>query len=68
MDSHVEKELAELTEIAGRVMEEGRAPTEAERARFLDLKQRIEEQPTDWRERLADKIRRFAAAFEGMGI
>ena len=68
MDSKVEKELAELTAIAARVMEEGRAPTDEERARFLALQSRLETQPTDWRSRFQDQIRRFAAAFEGMGI
>lgn len=68
MDSHIEKELAQLTEIAARVMEEGRAPTDEERARFLELKSQLEKRPADWRSRLQDEIRRFAAALEGMGI
>ena len=68
MDAHVEKELLELTEIASRVMEEGRAPTEEERERFRTLKERLLGQPSTWRSRLADEIDRFAAAREGMGI
>jgi hypothetical protein len=68
MDAQFEKELRELTEIAARVMEEGRAPTEEERARFHTLKQHLAGQPTTWRTRLADEIDRFAAALEGMGI
>ena len=68
MDAHVEKELLELTEIASRVMEEGRAPTEEERERFRTLKERLLGQPSTWRSRLADEIDRFAAALEGMGI
>lgn len=68
MDAHFERELSELTEIAARVMEDGRAPTEEERQRFLTLKKRIEGQPTTWRTRLTDEIDRFAAALEGMGI
>ena len=68
MDSQFEKELTELTEIAARVMEEGRAPTEEERERFLTLRQHVAGQPSTWRTRLADEIDRFAAALEGMGI
>jgi len=68
MDSQFEKELKELTEIAARVMEEGRAPTEEERERFLTLRQHLEKQPSTWRTHLADEIDRFAAALEGMGI
>lgn len=68
MDAQLEKELLELTKIASRVMEEGRAPTEEERQRFLEVKSHLEKQPTGWRTRLADEIDRFAAALEGMGI
>lgn len=68
MDSQFEKELKELTDIAARVMEEGRAPTEEERERFHTLRQHLEKQPSTWRSRLADEIDRFAAALEGMGI
>ena len=68
MDSQFEKELKELTEIAARVMEEGRAPTEEERERFLTLRQHLAGQPSTWRTRLTDEIDRFAAALEGMGI
>ncbi|MHC5012112.1 MAG: hypothetical protein ACYTG6_14385 [Planctomycetota bacterium] len=68
MDPKVEQELRELTEIAARVMEEGRPPTEEERERFLRLKKHLDESPTDWRARLTDEIDRFAAALEGMGI
>jgi hypothetical protein len=68
MDPRTEKELQELTEIADRVMTEGRAPTPEERGRFLDLKLRLDRQPLDWRARLADEIDRFAAALQGMGI
>ncbi len=68
MDAHVEKELSALMEIAGKVMEEGRAPTAEERERFHRLRTALEEQPTTWRSRLTDEIDRFAAALEGMGI
>ena len=68
MDAHVEQELQELTEIASRVMEEGRAPTPEERERFLALKRSIAKQETTWRTRLADEIDRFASALQGMGI
>jgi hypothetical protein len=68
MDAKVERELRELSGIAARVMEEGRAPTEEERRRFLELRRSIEGRPADWRARLADEIDRFAAALEGMGI
>jgi hypothetical protein len=68
MDARIEDELRELTRIASRVMEEGRAPTEEERARFRELRAHLEEQPSTWRDRLRDEIDRFAAALEGMGI
>lgn len=68
MDARLEEELRELTRIAGAVMDEGRAPTEEERARFREFRAHLEKQPTTWRQRLADEIDRFAAALEGMGI
>ncbi len=68
MTASIEKELRELTELAAKVMEEGRAPTEEERKRFGELKAKLESQPADWRTRLADEIDRIAAALEGMGI
>jgi hypothetical protein len=68
MDAHVEKELSALMAIAGKVMEEGRAPTDEERERFRRLKAALEAQPSTWRARLADEIDRFAAALEGIGI
>ena len=68
MTASIEKELRELTELAAKVMEEGRAPTEEERKRFAELKTNLENQPSDWRTRLADEIDRIAAALEGMGI
>lgn len=68
MDAQIEKELRELTAIAARVMEEGRAPTDEERTRFQRLKKNLEGQQPSWRTRLADEIDRFAAALEGIGI
>lgn len=68
MTASIEKELRELTELAAKVMEEARAPTEEERKRFAELKAKLESQPADWRTRLADEIDRIAAALEGMGI
>ena len=68
MTASIEKELRELTELAARVMEEGRAPTAEERARFAELKAKLAAQPADWKTRLADEIDRIAAALEGMGI
>lgn len=68
MDARLEEEMRELNRIAARVMEEGRAPTPEERARFLELRRDLERQPTSWRHRLRDEIDRFAAALEGMGI
>ncbi len=68
MDPRLEQELRELTEIAARVIEAGRAPSAEERRRFLDLKQRLDDQPPTWRDRLRDEIDRFAATLEGIGI
>jgi hypothetical protein len=68
MDRKTETELRELTRIATRVMEEGRAPTEDERRRFRALRDHIDAQPADWKSRLALELDRFAAALEGMGI
>jgi hypothetical protein len=68
MDARLEDELHELTRIAVRVMEEDRPPTDEERARFRELRDHLEEQPSSWRSRLRDEIDRFAAALEGMGI
>jgi hypothetical protein len=68
MEAKVERELRELLEIAGRVMEEGRAPTAEERARFLAIRPHLEKGSPGWRARLSDEIDRLAAALEGMGI
>ena len=68
MSASIEKELRELTELAAKVIEEGRAATAEERVRFAELKAKLQRQPADWRTRLADEIDRIAAALEGMGI
>ena len=68
MEARLKQELQALTEIASKVMEEGRAPTEEERARFLELRASLEGQSQTWRTLLHDELDRFAAALEGMGI
>lgn len=68
MEAKLEQDLLEQLEIAEHIIREGRKPTEAERARFLELQSHMEGVSPDWRERLADAIDRLAAALEGMGI
>lgn len=68
MEAWMEKELDEMLELATTIMQEGRKPTEAERARFLELKKHIGKVAPDWKARLVDQIDRLAAMLEGMGI
>lgn len=64
MDTRVEKML----EIAAAILEEGRTPTDEERARFRALHEELEQQPEDWRVRFAGLVNRFAEALESIGI
>ncbi len=64
----MEDRVTRLLEIAHRILEEGRAPTEEERAQFRALESELAEQPTEWRERFADLVDRLAAALEGVGL
>ena len=57
-----------MLEIATRIIDEGRKPTDEERTKFATLKSHLETQPIEWRERLADQINRLAFALEGIGI
>lgn len=68
MDAALEKDLEQMLEIATRIIDQERKPTDAERERFNELRSHMERQPVEWRERLADQINRLAAALEGMGI
>ena len=68
MKRDLEKELTEALDIAARIAEAGRAPTDAEKKRFLEIRGHVTKQPSDWRSRLADEIDRLAAALEGIGI
>ncbi len=68
MEAQLERDLKEQVQIAARIIEEGREPTAAERARFLELKAHMERAAPAWRERLADTINHLASALEGMGI
>jgi hypothetical protein len=67
MDRH-EEELQELLDIAERLIEEGRSPTDEERRRFQELQAHVERRDESWRTRWRDEIDRLAAALEGMGI
>lgn len=64
----METRVDEMLEIAGRILAEGRKPTDAERARFMELRGEVESQPLEWRERFTDLVDRLAAALEGIGI
>ncbi len=64
----MERRLEELLDLAERILRERRAPTEAERARFLALKDEVQRATAPWRERFADLVDRFAAALEGIGL
>lgn len=68
MEARIEKDLQDMLEIAGRIIEDGRKPTEEERRRFLTLKTEVEEQDANLQGRWADMIDRLAAALESMGI
>jgi len=68
MEAKLEQDLKELLDIAERLVEENRAPTDEERERFTTLDEHIRGAHPDWRERLADQINRLAAALEGIGI
>jgi hypothetical protein len=65
---NLEKELREALDIAARIAESGRAPTDAERKRFLEIRGHLQKQDAGWQARLADEIDRLASALEGMGI
>lgn len=64
----MERRIEELLEIAHRIVEEGRSPTDDERRRFRKLEAEIETQPVEWRERFGGLIDRLASALEGLGI
>jgi hypothetical protein len=64
----MEERLREMLRIAHEILDEGRAPTEVERARFKALETELAEEPADLAERFGDLVDRFAAALEGMGI
>ena len=64
----MERRVEEMLEIAGHILQEGRKPTEEERARFQELSGALEEQPEEWRSRFSDLVDRLAAALEGIGI
>lgn len=64
----MEERVARMLEIAHRILEEGRAPTEAEQKLFRDLEGSVDQQPTEWKERFKDLVDRFAAALEGIGL
>jgi len=64
----MEQRIAQMLEIAQRIMAEGRQPTDEERVVFLELQGGVAAQPLEWKERFADLIDRFAAALEGVGF
>lgn len=64
----MEERVARMLEIASRILEEGRKPTDEERQRFRELQLELRVQPQEWTERFADLLDRVAAALEGMGI
>ncbi len=64
----MEERIAQMLEIAHRIVEEGREPTEAERTLFRELEGHVAAQPTEWQDRFADLVDRLAAALEGIGL
>jgi hypothetical protein len=60
--------MAELLRLAGRIVEDGRAPTAEERRRFEQLKIELQATEHPWRDRLTELTDRLAALLEGMGI
>ena len=64
----MEDRVAKMLEIAARILEEGRRPTDEERAEFMTLSGEVEAQPAEWRDRFADLVDRLAAALEGIGL
>ena len=64
----MERRLEEMLAIAHRIVDEGRTPTEGERARFRELEADVDQQPPEWRERFGSLIDRLASALEGLGI
>ena len=64
----MEERVSKMLEIAARILEEGRKPTEAERAEFLALSGEVRAQSPEWRDRFADLVDRLAAALEGIGL
>jgi len=64
----MEDRVAKMLEIAARILEEGRRPTDEERAEFMALSGEVEAQPVEWRDRFADLVDRLAAALEGIGL
>ncbi len=68
MEAQLERDLVELLEIATRLADENRAPTEEEKDRFRHVQEHLQQASPAWRERLADQINHFAAALEGMGL
>ena len=64
----MEERVAQMLEIAHRIVAEGREPTEAERTLFRELESHVEAQPTEWKDRFADLVDRLAAALEGIGL
>ena len=64
----MERRVEEMLEIAGRILGEGRKPSEEERARFRELSGELESQSPEWRVKFADLVDRLAAALEGIGL
>ncbi len=64
----MDRRVEQMLEIATRILEEGRTPTEEERAQFHELHKALEKQPEDWRLRFSGLVNRFAEALESMGI
>ncbi|MDJ0522885.1 MAG: hypothetical protein QNJ90_12525 [Planctomycetota bacterium] len=64
----MEERIAKMLEIAHRIVEEGRQPTEEERAQFRELEGNVREQSPEWKDRFGDLIDRLAAALEGIGL
>jgi hypothetical protein len=64
----MEDRIARMLAIARRIVEEGREPTDEERALFRELEGKVQAQPAEWKERWSDLVDRLAAALEGIGL
>jgi len=64
----MEDRVARMLAIAHRIVEEGREPTEEERAQFRALEGEVKAQPAEWKDRWSDLVDRLAAALEGIGL